>query len=78
MGIAFAAALAGSAGFSHSAPIPQPIVHKKTKRGLFNGRAYSSLDALIGRKSAGITCAQQKRASTKRRNQLRHKRVTRG
>lgn len=71
-----AAALIGGTGLSFAVPALQPVVHEKTRRGLFNGVAYS--DVLIGRKGTPLTCAQQKRASSKRRNQLRHKRTVRG
>jgi hypothetical protein len=71
-------AMMGSVGFAQATPVPREIVGKKVKRGLFNDRAMASQDALQGRKGAAMTCAQQKRNSTKRRNQQRHKRHCRG
>lgn len=54
------------------APVPQAIYSKKQKRGLFNGRAFTS-ESLIGHKGAGINMAQQKRAAKKSRNVKRHR-----
>lgn len=61
---------------------PTPIVAvanapRSAKRGLFGGARWA-MSSLYGRKGAGISMAQQQRASKKRRNQARHKAVRRG
>lgn len=60
------------AAMSHAMPTPQVNTGKKAKRALFSGAVYSSGYAPT-HKSAGISVAQQKRASKKARNVRRHK-----
>lgn len=66
-------ALAMSPGaVAYARPVPEVITSTKKKRGLFNGLLYA-YDPPTGRKGAGICMAQQKRASKKKRNQVRYK-----
>lgn len=59
-------------GTAQPAPVVQVNAPRKAKRGLFGGY-YASNPGLHGTKGAGITIAQQKRASRKRRNVARHR-----
>ena len=47
---------------------------KPGKRGLFNDLVLPTSTSLYGRKSAGVTAAQQKRASVKKRGVARNRR----
>jgi len=78
---ALAVALAGAGGapaIPSRAPQLQVAASKKRRRGLFNGALLPYEQTLIGTRSRRCTAAQLKRASVKRRNQLRHKRAMRG
>ncbi len=59
-------------------PIVQVTPSKKAKRGLFNNVVLPSGAALYGRKPAGVSMAQQQRASKKVANRARNKRAHRG
>lgn len=64
---------AGSAGgFTQPAPVVQIHAPRHAKKGLFGG-AYSHNPMTYGRRGAGITMAQQKRASRKAKNVKRHR-----
>ena len=63
-------------GMAQPAPVVQVNAPRKPKRGLFGGY-YASNPGLYGTKGAGISMAQQKRASRKRRNVARHRAVSR-
>lgn len=58
------------------APLVTANAPRKAKRGLFNGAVIpgSGSPRLYGRRGAGITMAQQKRAARKARNVAKHRR----
>ena len=68
-----AIALAGSpAMVMQAAPVPRVSVGKKTRVGLFNGRANPT-SSYVGTKPAGISMAQQHRNGAKKANKKRHR-----
>lgn len=71
----FAAAMMGAfaaGGMTQPAPMVTMNAPRRAKKGLFGG-SYSHNVMTYGHRGAGITMAQQKRASKKARNVKRHK-----
>lgn len=62
----------GTAGMVQPAPMVTMNAPRRAKKGLFGG-SYSHNVMTYGHRGAGITMAQQKRASKKARNVKRHK-----
>lgn len=75
---AMVAAIIGAAGGAPAlamqpAPVMTVPATKPGKRALFNDMVLPQGQSRYGRKGAGITMAQQKRASNKKRNRVRHR-----
>jgi hypothetical protein len=74
---ALAVGMSSAGGFAQPAPVVQINAPRRAKKALFGGR-YSYNPMTYGRRGAGITMAQQKRASRKVKNVKRHRAASRG
>lgn len=74
---ALAAGLGAGAGSVQPVLTLQANAPRRATKGLFGG-SYSHNPMTYGGKGAGITMAQQKRASRKAKNVKRHRRAGRG
>jgi hypothetical protein len=71
------AALMGMSAMAPTMAMNRPVMSipatKPGKRGLFNDMVLPEGASRYGRKGAGISMAQQQRASQKKRNRARHR-----
>lgn len=71
-------AVGSAGGFTQPAPTVQLNAPRRAKKGLFGGTAFDLPPMTYGHRGAGITMAQQKRASRKAKNVKRHRAASRG
>lgn len=74
---ALSLAVGSAGGFTQPAPTVQLNAPRRTKKALFGG-SYSHNPMTYGHRGAGISMAQQQRASRKVRNVKRHRAAGRG
>lgn len=66
-------AVGSAGGFTQPAPTVQVNAPQRAKKGLLGGRMFSLPPMTYGHRGAGISMAQQQRASKKARNVRRHR-----
>lgn len=77
LAVAMVLGTGAASGFAQPAPVVTINAPRKAKRGLFGGLQFVA-PMTYGHKGAGITMAQQQRASKRARNVKRHRAHVRG